>query len=216
MVGGAFRVGLTGGIASGKSTVRRLLAAAGFETVDADQLVADLYRPGEAGAAAVKELFGEAYLTDEGAVDHQALAALVFAADDTRKKLEEAIHPLVRRRFAEMATAAAASQPGAVVVLEASLLVEAGYAPDFHLVVTVEARKEVRIARAVARGASESEALSRLEAQGDGELRRSHADRVLRNDGDLGALEGQVDELVDEIRRLAYERRANKASSEEE
>ena len=117
-------VGLTGGLASGKSTVAGLLAERGCRVVDADQLVATLYRPGEPGAAAIRERFGEAVLTAEGGVDHPALAARVFHDPQARRQVEETIHPLVRERFRQIAEAASED----VVVLEATLLVEAGYA----------------------------------------------------------------------------------------
>jgi len=193
------RVGLTGGLASGKSTVAAMLAAAGFRVVDADRLVAELYRPGGAGAAAVAGLFGPEALDAAGAVDRAAVAGRAFADSEARRRLEAAIHPLVRRRFAEIA--AAAAEP--VVVLEATLLVEAGYGPDFDLVVTVEADPEVRLARAVARGLDEAAARARLAAQGDGARRRAGAGRVIDNDGDLAALEAQVAALIAELRARA-------------
>ncbi len=193
------RVGLTGGLASGKSTVAKLLAEAGFLVVDADRIVAELYRPGGAGAAAVSELFGPDALDAAGAVDRAAVAGRVFADAAARRRLEEAIHPLVRRRFAEIA--AAAGEP--VVVLEATLLVEAGYGPDFDLVVTVEADPEVRLARAVARGSTEADARARLAAQGGGDRRRAGAGRVIDNSGDLAALEAEVAALVAELRERA-------------
>lgn len=193
------RVGLTGGLASGKSTVARLLGEAGLLVVDADRLVADLYRPGGAGAAAVAEIFGPGALDASGAVDRAAVAGRVFADDTARRRLEEAIHPLVRRRFAEIA--GAAEEP--VVVLEATLLVEAGYGPDFDLVVAVEAEPEVRLARAIARGLSEDDARARLAAQGDGARRRAGAGRVIDNSGDLAALEAQVAALAAELRERA-------------
>ena len=102
-----FRVGLTGGLASGKSTVARLLAEAGFQVVDADAIVAELYAPGEPGARAVAEKFGAKYLDKGGAVDKPRLARLVFSDDAARATLEAAIHPLVRAFFSRLATAAA-------------------------------------------------------------------------------------------------------------
>jgi dephospho-CoA kinase len=191
------RLGLTGGLASGKSTVAELLAARGCEVVDADRLVADLYRPGEPGAEVVRELLGDDHLTADGSVDRPRVAAAVFADADLRRRLERAVWPLVRRRFGERAAAAPAD---AVVVLEATLLVEAGFAPSFDLVVTVEAPRETRLARAVARGLSEDEARSRLEAQGDGEARRAAAHRRLDNDGTLEQLEARVDALLADVR----------------
>lgn len=188
-------LGLTGGMASGKSTVGRWLAEAGFTVVDADRVVAELYAPGGAGAAAVRELFGEEVLNEEGGVDHPRLATVVFSDPAARKRLEAAIHPLVRKRFQEVARTSEG-----VVVLEATLLVEAGYVADLDLVLSVESAPEVQLRRAVARGLDEAAARARLKAQGDGELRRRGAHRILRNDGTLEELRRQVDALVAELR----------------
>jgi dephospho-CoA kinase len=194
----ALRVGLTGGLASGKSTVAGWLRDAGFLVIDADQLVADLYKPGGTGAAAVRDLFGAEFLNAEGGVDHPKVAEKVFADPDARKALETAVHPLVRDRFAEIAGGARG-----VVVLEATLLVEAGHAPDFDCVVTVECDAETRLHRAVARGMDEAAVRARLLAQGDGEERRAAAHRQLDNCCDVPYLRHQVDELIEELRRLA-------------
>jgi dephospho-CoA kinase len=191
-----FRVGLTGGLASGKSTVAELLGEAGFQVVDADEIVAQLYAPDQPGARAVAEIFGAKYLDKEGAVDKPRLARLVFADDAARARLEAAIHPLVRAFFSRLATAAATP-----VVLEATRLIEAGYAPDFDLIVTVEASPESRLGRAVARGMPREEALRRLTAQGDGSDRRTAAHRILQNDGTREELQKKVAELVAEIRQ---------------
>jgi dephospho-CoA kinase len=229
----AYRVGLTGGLASGKSTVAGWLRDAGLQVIDADRLVADLYRPGGAGAAAARRLFGDSILTPAGGVDHAALADRVFSDPRSREALEQAIHPLVRRRFEEIAAAetapptaetvapaaeTASTQPAAqarsraipgtqpaplIVVLEATLLVEAGYGPGFDLIVTVEADPEVRLRRAVARGLDESAARARLAAQGDGARRRQGAGRVIVNDGTLEDLRRQVDALIADLRRAA-------------
>ncbi|HNZ96010.1 MAG TPA: dephospho-CoA kinase [Thermoanaerobaculia bacterium] len=189
------RVGLTGGLASGKSTVARLLAARpGFLVVDADRLVAELYEPGGEGAAAVAALCGPAYLTPGGGVDKRALAARFFEDATLRRRLETAIHPLVLRRF----LALAAAHDG-IAVLEATRLVEAGYRDRLDLVVTVEAPEPLRLARAVARGLGEADARARLAAQGDGAGRRAASDLVLENDADLAHLEALVDTLAGEL-----------------
>jgi len=194
----ALRVGLTGGLGSGKSTVAGWLRDAGFEVVDADLLVAELHRPGGAGAAAVRDLFGPEMLDGQGGVDHARVAARIFSDPQARRDLEAAIHPLVRERFHEIEE----RTPG-VIVLEATLLVEAGYSPDFDLIVTVEAPCELRLDRALDRGMSEETVRARLLAQGDGEERRNAAHRLLDNSGDLTYLRRQVDELVEELKRLA-------------
>lgn len=194
----SLRIGLTGGLASGKSTVAGWLRDAGFLVVDADRLVAELYQPGGAGAAAVRDLFGSEFLNEQGGVDHPKLGARVFSDPAARKALEKAVHPLVRQRFAELA-----EQTGEIAVLEATLLVEAGHAADFDLVVTVECDAETRLRRAVARGLSEEAARARLLAQGDGEERRCAAHRRIDNCNDLQHLRRQVDDLIVELRRLA-------------
>ena len=163
--------------------------------VDADRLVAELYRPGGDGALVVADLFGEDFLTAEGGVDHRRLAGAVFADPEARRRLEARIHPLVRQRFARLAAGV-----DGVAALEATLLVEAGYAPDFDLVVTVEADPEVRLRRAMARGLDQDEARARLAAQGDGSERRADADFEIRNDGDRAELARQVQAL---LRRIA-------------
>jgi len=190
------RIGLTGGLASGKSTVAAWLREAGFLVVDADRVVAESYAAGGEGAALVRDLLGDEYLDGEGAVEHAALATRVFSDDVARRRLEMAVHPLVWSRFAEL------SDGAMIAVLEATLLVEAGFTKGFDLLVTVEADPVVRLERAVARGLDREQAAARLAAQGDGAARREAADRVLDNDGDLDALRRQVDALVAEIRDL--------------
>jgi len=191
-------VGLTGGLASGKSTLAGWLREAGFLVVDADRVVAELYAPGGDGAAAVERLFGDRYLTADGAVDRPQLAARVFADPAARRRLEAAVHPLVRRRFREIAGAATG-----VVAYEATLLVESGHSEHFDLVVSVEAPEERRLGWAVARGMDEAAARARLAAQGDGGARRARADRILDNDGTLDDLRRKADQLIDELRRAA-------------
>jgi dephospho-CoA kinase len=193
------RVGLTGGIGAGKSTVAGWLAEAGFRVVDADELVAELYGPGEPGAGVVRELFGKGYFDANGHVDRQKLAGFVFSDPEALTRLEERIHPLVRERFARQAE----QSPG-VIVLEATLLVESGYGPDFDLIVTVETEREYQIERAVSRGMDSEEVQKRLSAQGNGELRRRAAHRILRNDGSLRELREKVDKLIAELRQASH------------
>lgn len=193
-----FTVGLTGGLASGKSTVAEWLEAAGLTVVDADDVVARLYLPEGEGVERVRELFGAELLKPDGSVDGPALARRVFADSKARQRLEAAIHPLVGREFARVVE----RSPG-IVVFEATLLVESGLAESLDLVVTVEADRAVRLDRAVHRGLDEADAQARLDAQGDGAARRAGAHRVLRNEGTLPELRQRVDALIADVRELA-------------
>ena len=190
-------VGLTGGLASGKTTVARLLAAAGCTVLDADRVVADLYRPEGAGTRAVEELFGPEMLAEDGSVDRPRLGLRVFADESARRRLEAAIHPLVRQRTNELL-----QQADGIVVYEATLLVEAGRADDFDIVVTVEADPDLRLHRAIVRGLDEAAARARLKAQGDGAARRARADRILLNEGSLEDLEASVGRLYSDLQDL--------------
>lgn len=191
----AFRVGLTGGIAAGKSTVARWLEEAGFQVIDADTLVAELYRPGGTGAEIVERLLGGSCLQADGGVDHRRVAERVFADSRARRELEAAIHPLVRERFV-----AVTKNISGVVILEATLLVEAGFVTDFDLVVTVEADRELRVQRAINRGLDEASVRDRLAVQSDSAARMAAADRVLWNNGTPEDLRRQVDLLIEELR----------------
>lgn len=191
----AYRVGLTGGLASGKSTVARRLAERGIRVIDADDLVADLYRPGGPGTEAVGTLFGPRVLAADGSVDKRILAQIAFDDPTARARLEAAIHPLVREHFRRIAEGVSG-----LVVLEATLLVEAGYAPDFDWIVSVEAPRELRLERATARGLTRADAAARLEAQGDGAARRAAAHEILLNDGGLERLVELADRLADSLK----------------
>lgn len=191
----AFLVGITGGMASGKSTVVRWLGEAGFLVVDADQLVAELYAPGAPGSEAVRELFGDGFLAPDGSVDRQAVANIVFADESSRKRLEAAVHPLVHRRFREIA-----QRHHGVVIYEATLLVESGGSQWFDLVIGVEAKRATRLERAIGRGMEPAAAEARLVAQGDGTTRRKGVDRILPNDGTWDDLRTRVDSLITELR----------------
>lgn len=191
------RIGLTGGLAAGKSTVAAWLREAGIRVIDADRLVADLYQPGGAGAIAVARLFGNEFLDAQGGVDHARLAELVFTDAASLVRLQEAIHPLVKQEFE--AIARGHSGP---VALEAPLLVEAGFAPDFDLVVTVEADEETRLHRASRRGLEPRQGRKRMAAQTDRQSRVAAAHRVLENDGTLEELREQVDDLLREIEEM--------------
>jgi dephospho-CoA kinase len=184
------RIGLTGGIGSGKSTVAALLAERGAQVVDADRIARAVVEPGTPGLDAVVAEFGDGVLTAEGALDRPALAGVVFGDPAARARLDAVVHPLVRARAAELV---AAAPPDAVVVQDVPLLVETGQAGAYDLVLVVEADPEIRVARLVERGLSAEDARARIASQATDEQRRAVADVVLRNDGDRADLAAQVE-----------------------
>lgn len=188
------RVGLTGGVASGKSTVSRLLAERGAVVIDADLLAREVVAPGTRGLGDVVELFGPAVLTPEGELDRPALGAIVFKDPEKRRQLEAIIHPLVRARSARLEEAAA---PGAIIVHDIPLLAETGQADAFDAVIVVDVPAEVQVERMVRdRGWSRSEAESRIAAQASREDRLAIATHVIDNDGTLEELAARVDEVL--------------------
>jgi dephospho-CoA kinase len=186
-------VGLTGGIGAGKSAVADRLAELGAVVIDADRLARAAVAPGTEGLAEVVDAFGDGVLTTDGALDRQALASRVFGDDGARRRLEEIIHPRVRARTAELVAAAPAD---AVVVNDVPLLVEAGLAPAYEVVVVVAADEQTRIGRLVAdRGMTPEQARERIRAQATDEQRRAVADVVIVNNGTREALRRRVDEV---------------------
>ena len=191
------RVGLTGGIASGKSTVSAILAELGAVVVDADLIAREVVARGTPGLEAVVAEFGPGLLTPEGDLDRPAMGALVFADASARKRLEAIIHPLVHRRSAEIEATAA---PDAVVVHDIPLLAEVGRAEQFEAVVVVDAPTEVQVARMVDdRGGTREEAESRIAAQASREDRRAIATHVVDNTGSLDELRRRVEEIYAEL-----------------
>jgi dephospho-CoA kinase len=188
------RVGLTGGLSSGKSTVAGILRELGAVVFDADQIVRDLYAPGGAGAVAARELFGDAVVGPDGQIDRGRIAEIVFADPASRHALEARIHPLVRaereRRFAR------AREGGAsVAVAEASQLFESRTESDYDRVLLIEAPEEQRVRRWEEKGGDEEDARRRMAAQISPEAARPRAQDVLVNDGSLEQLRQKVTEL---------------------
>ncbi|QCB93497.1 dephospho-CoA kinase [Cellulomonas shaoxiangyii] len=203
------RIGLTGGIAAGKSVAARRLAGHGAVVVDHDLLAREAVAPRSAGLASVVEAFGTEVLDGEGALDRPALARVVFADPEARARLDAIVHPVVRRLAGEREAAAATAHPGAVVVHDIPLLVETGQADRFHVVVVVHAPAVLRVERLVRlRGMSRDDAEARVAAQARDEERLAAADVVLDGTGGDADLERQVDDLWE---RLAAERAAEEA-----
>ena len=190
-------VGLTGGIGSGKSAVAARLAAHGAVVIDADRLAREVVAAGTEGLADVVAAFGPDVLASDGGLDRPALAGRVFGDDAARRRLEAIVHPRVRARTAELV---AAAPPDAIVVNDVPLLVEAGLAAAYEVVVVVLADEATRVARLVRdRGMAEEEAYARIRAQATDEQRRAVADMVITNDGSLDDLAARVDEVWAEL-----------------
>lgn len=189
----AFSVALTGGIASGKTTVANLLAEHGALLIDSDQLAREVVEPGTPGLAQVVTRFGEQVLTQAGSLDRQALGDIVFADAAARADLNAIIHPLVRRRRAELIAQAAADQ---IVVSVIPLLVETGLVDQFDAVVVVDVPSQTQVARLVRRNdISPEQAQARLDAQASRAERLAAADWVVTNSGSRAELEAQVERL---------------------
>lgn len=202
---GPCAVGLTGGLASGKSTAACLLLARGVAVLDADRVVHELYRPGEPGAAAVLALFGDTVLDDGGGVDRAALAERVLGREEDRRRLEAVVHPLVRARVHEWLAARPAAAPA---VVEAALLVETGSYRDYDVLVVVSCDAGQQLERAVARGMAPERARELLGAQLPLAEKCAVADVVIDNSGAAEALPAAVDEAWQRVLVRCGERRS--------
>ena len=190
------RVGLTGGIGSGKSTVADELTRRGAVIIDADRLAREVVEPGTPALAQIVARFGDRVLVG-GRLDRAALAKIVFADPQARQELESIIHPAVRRRAAELEAAAPSRS---IVVHVIPLLVETGQAADFDVVVVVDVESEAQLDRLLARGGlSAEEARSRIAAQANRAQRLAAADVTLDNNGSLVELQAQVDDLWSDL-----------------
>jgi dephospho-CoA kinase len=193
------RVGLTGGIGSGKSTVGSLLAEHGAVVIDSDALAREVVAAGTAGLDAVVDAFGPEVLTESGELDRAAMGRRVFADRAARARLEAVIHPRVRQRAAEIE---ASAPPDAVVVHDIPLLVETGQAGSFDVVVVVDAPVELQVERLTReRGMTTDEARSRIDAQASREGRLAVADHVVVNDSTPAELSSAVDRLWTQLSR---------------
>lgn len=200
------RVGLTGGVGSGKSTAARLLAGHGAVVVDADLLAREVVAAGTEGLVLVVQRFGRDVLDPDGQLDRQALGRLVFADPAARADLEGIVHPRVRAAAQVAEDAAVLQDPDVVVVHDIPLLVETGQAGPgsrFRPVVVVDASDEVRLARLIGRGMSDPAARARMTAQAGRAERLAAADVVLDNEGPPSLLAAQVGLLWPRLRAAA-------------
>nr|WP_288870339.1 dephospho-CoA kinase [uncultured Corynebacterium sp.] len=190
------KVGLTGGIGSGKSTVARMLADEGFPVADADQIAREIMEPGSPVLAQVAEVFGEDLIDDTGALNRAELAKRAFSSTEQTEKLNALTHPAIRaesnRRFDEAEKAGARA-----VIYDMPLLVDLGLHHDMDMTVVVDVDVDERVRRLVdKRGLTEADARARIAQQVDDDTRRAAADIVVDNNGPLEALAAQVEKVV--------------------
>jgi dephospho-CoA kinase len=197
------RVGLTGGIASGKSTVRELLGALGCHTIDADRLVAELYQPHRAGHEALVAAYGPSILREDETIDRARLADIAFSTPDEARRLNTLIHPIVieetelrLRQFAD-----------GIAVVEATLMIESGGRNRYDRLVIVDVEPEVQIARGMARGLTQAEVERRIAHQLPRQERLRAADYVIDNSGDRAMLEAETRRVYG-LLRADYEKKA--------
>ena len=199
-----YLVGLTGGIAAGKSTVAKRLVELGAIEVDADLLAKEAVAAGSDGLKAIVANWGESILGPDGELDRAAMAKIIFNDPKQREVLEEIVHPAVAARSREMILGAGA---GSIVIYNVPLLVEANVQLPFDLVVTVEAPQSAQIDRMVRhRGMSEDDAKARISAQATPAQRAQRADVILNSNQSLGRLLDDTDDLWVKLSKLAAEK----------
>lgn len=196
----SLRIGLTGGIASGKSVVANLFAARGITVIDTDQIAREIVAPGQPALARVVAAFGSDVLDASGGLDRRRLRASVFADPAGRRQLEAILHPLILDEMARRSAVA----PGPYQVLVIPLLAETGHTEYVDRVLVVDCPVKDQVARLLARDAeNESQARAMIAAQATREQRLALADDVIVNDGDVDGLEAAVDALDGRYRKIA-------------
>jgi dephospho-CoA kinase len=198
--------GLTGGIATGKSTVAAMLASAGAKVVDADRIARDAVRPGTEAHAEVVARFGAGILRPDGAIDRPRLAAVVFADPAEKRALEGIVHPRVRREIAEQLQRLREADPGRVAVVDVPLLFETGMDRGLRPTIVVYAPEDVQLRRLIARdGLAEADALRRIRTQMPIEAKRARADIVIDNSGPLEKTRRQALEVYGKLAQGGFE-----------
>ncbi len=199
------RVGLTGGIGSGKSEVSRRFADRGASVIDADLAARDVVQPGTPGLGEIAAVFGSGVLRPDGSLDREQLGQLVFADPGLRAKLNAIVHPLVHERMRQLERhAIAAAGPAAIIVHDVPLLAENGLGRGFDTVLVVDAPDDQRVQRLTAtRGMTAAHARDRMAAQASRQQRLAVADIVIDNSGTLNDLGRRVDEVWAVLRDLS-------------
>ncbi len=187
-------IGLAGGIGTGKSTVAALLAELGATVIDADKIGHEVYQPGSEGFRHLVDAFGRGVVAPDGTIDRRALGAIVFADTGARARLNAIVHPLIAQDLAERVATARRAHPDRPIVIEAAILVEAGWRALVERLWVVAARSEVAVARVMSsRGLERAEVERRMAAQLPDAERRRAADLVIENDGSPAELRARVE-----------------------
>jgi dephospho-CoA kinase len=198
------RVGLTGGIGSGKSAVSERLAALGAVVLDGDKAARAVVEPGTPGLARIAETFGRGVLREDGSLDRAKLAGIVFTDDAAREKLNAITHPLIHQHLVAAEEAAVADGgPGTIIVHDIPLLAEGQRSAELHPVIVVDVPAELQVTRLSGRGLPEDQARARMAAQASREQRLAIADIVIDNSGTLEDLDRRVAEVWADLRDRA-------------
>jgi dephospho-CoA kinase len=193
-------VALTGGIASGKSTVADMLEKHGATCIDADHVAREIVEPGSPALEEIAHAFGSSVIHN-GVLDRAALAAVIFTDEDARARLNAITHPRIRERTSELIAAASKENPNGVIIYAIPLLVETAGDRTFDAVVTVSASPDVRIQRLIEhRGMTRDEAKARVASQATEEERQAIADFVIDTNGTVAQTQAQVDDLWERLR----------------
>jgi dephospho-CoA kinase len=198
------KVGLTGGIASGKSTVGRMFGELGCKVIDSDRITRQLFEPGTPVNTAVAEAFGPRVVAPDGSIDRSVLAELVFQNPDLRQKLNSIVHPAIYQRQAEFLAQAAAADSRAIGIVEAALIVEVGSYRNYDKLIVVTCSPKIQRERLRERSGLTAEQIeSRIASQMPMEEKVKVADFVIDNSGDIGKTRQQVDDVYRQLRAIA-------------
>jgi len=209
-------VGLTGGIGSGKTTVSKMLEEEGAYLIDADEIARELVHPCTAAWHELIRAFGKEILEEDGSIRRKKLAAKVFSDPSQRNRLNEILHPRIKKEMKQRAKEVGEEHPEAIVVIDAALLVELGEYQEMDKVVVVTSQETQQIERVREReGASEEEARRILSSQMPLEEKLKVADFIIRNEGSLEETRSRVKEVFQELRKIALGKREEGRSSQE-
>jgi len=198
------RVGLTGGIASGKSTVGRMLGELGCRVIDSDRITRQLFEAGSPVNAAVAEAFGPRVVASDGTIDRKILGELVFENTELRQKLNSIVHPAINQRQSEFLAHAAAEDSHAIGIVEAALIVEVGTYKNYDKVIVVTCSPKIQRERLRERsGLTPQQIETRIASQMPLEEKIKVADFVIDNSGDIGKTRQQVEEVYRQLRAIA-------------